>query len=229
LFSRLGLGIVSKEDAIAACKYDTNCSLCGNCRLLYEPPVLFCSGDCGIQKINRNRFYYADKDEQNFWCDRCYQDLNEEMSIQLDNDKHTKKSLLIKLKNDLIPEEKWVQCDFCEEWCHQICALFNGSRKHASNTFACPKCVISKHKTHPNNRYVDPVTSYRDASNLPECTLSRVIEEGISQTLSEEYKRIAKERACDVSDVEKVEDLCVRVVMSSEKKHKVREGVSALV
>jgi E1A/CREB-binding protein len=226
----LGLGISSKEDAIAACKEDATCSLCGNSRLLFEPPTLFCSGAlCGMQKIRRNVFYYTDQCKQNFWCDRCHHGLKEDNVLQLDDGKETKKSLLIRLKNDSTPEEQWVQCDDCEGWCHQVCALFNGNRKHSSKSFSCPKCVVAKSGSQKQENDDNPITSYKDATDLPECKLSRAIEEGLSHTLTEEYERIAEERTCDLSEVEKVEGLCVRVVMSLEKKHKVREGVSPLI
>ena len=225
LFVRVGLGIVTKEDAIAACKDDATCSLCGQSRLLYDPPSLFCSGvQCGMQKIRRNVFYYTDKMKQNCWCDRCYNGLEEEAAIELDDGKETKKSLLLKLKNDSMPEEQWVQCDICNEWQHQVCALF---KRNSSKRFACPKCVVTNSKKCiSGTTEAESASSFKDASALPECKLSCAIEDGLYQTLSEEYERIAKVRGCDVSEVEKADGLCVRVVMSLEKKHKVREGVS---
>ena len=54
---------------------------------------------------------------------------------------------LQKRKNDDVVAEPWVQCDKCEGWCHQICALFN-PRKNSlvpealedDVQFTCPAC-----------------------------------------------------------------------------------------
>eukprot|EP00804_Cyclotella_cryptica_P008134 CCRYP_004622-RC/>CCRYP_004622-RC protein AED:0.01 eAED:0.01 QI:2408/0.8/0.83/1/1/0.83/6/813/1435 len=219
-----GLGMSPKTEAVGACENDSTCSLCGKFRLLFEPPALYCSGVCGMQKIRRNGFYYTDQYKQNHWCDRCFTGLKEDQTIQLDDGKETKKSLLVRMKNDLTPEEQWVQCDVCHDWCHQICALFNANRNNSSKTFSCPKCVLTKLKEQNENL---EYSSFKDASALPECKLSRAIESGLFETLSEEYKKIANQRACDVSQVEKADGLCVRVVLSQEKKHKVREGMQS--
>ena len=179
-----------------------------------------------MQKIRRNGFYYTDQDRQNHWCDRCYSGLKEHETIQLDDGREVKKSLLVRMKNDLTPEEQWVQCDTCHEWCHQICALFNGNRNQSSSTFSCPKCVVAKSKKERNEKIDSSL--FKDASALPECKLSRAIESGLFETLSEEYAKIANQRRCDLSQVEKADGLCVRVVLSLEKKHKVREEVSSI-
>ena len=212
-----------KEEAVAACKNEDTCCLCGKSQLKLEPPSLFCSGTlCGMTKIRRNAFYHTDQRKQNYWCERCYNRLTEDEAIQLDDGKETKKSLLVKFKNDSTPEEQWVQCDKCEEWSHQVCALFHGNRQHSSKAFACPKCTIMSLQTENN----ETASTYKNAAALPITKLSRAIEKGLSQTLSEEYQRVAKERSCDVSEVERADGLCVRVVMSLEKKHQVRDGVS---
>lgn len=174
-----------------------------------------------MTKIRRNAFYHTDRRKQNYWCDRCYNGLPEDKAIQLDDGKETKKSLLIKLKNDLTPEEQWVQCDTCQNWSHQVCSLY-GNRQHSSKAFACPKCTMTSLQSEHNAT----VSTYKNAAALPETKLSCAIEEGLSQTLSEEYQRIAKEKSCDISEIERADGLCVRVVMSLEKKHQVRDGVS---
>ena len=61
---------------------------------------------------------------------------------------------------------------------------------------------------------------------MPHCKLSESLEQGIARTLSQVYEKVAKDRGCTVAQVEKAENLCVRVVSSLEKKQKVREGVS---
>jgi hypothetical protein len=56
--------------------------------------------------------------------------------------------------------------------------------------------------------------------------LSESIEKGIARTLSKAYEKLAKDRDCTIAQVEKAENLFVRVVSSLQKKQKVREGVS---
>ena len=197
------------------------CSLCGNHRLLYELPSLYCSGTCG-RNIRRNAMYYTDRMKQNQWCEACYAEKNDDEPLQLDNGKVTKKSLLQQMKNDKSPEEKWVQCDACQNWVHQVCALFNGTQNYKSASFTCPQCHI---KSEANST---PSTPPKGAADLLQCKMGESIEKGIAQALSKEYERVAKDRDCTVAQVEKAENLYVRVVSNLEKKHKVREGVSNL-
>lgn len=158
--------------------------------------------------------------KQNQWCEACYVDQKDDEPLLLDNGKETKKSLLQQMKNDKSPEEKWVQCDKCNDWVHQVCALFNGTQNYKSASFTCPKCYVKSESSHT------PSIAPKGAADLLQCKLSESIEKGIEQTLSKEYERLAKERDCAVAQVEKAENLCVRVVSSLDKKQKVREGVS---
>mmetsp|Transcript_27183 Transcript_27183/g.57354 ORF Transcript_27183/g.57354 Transcript_27183/m.57354 type:complete len:699 (+) Transcript_27183:4052-6148(+) len=203
-------------------KRGNSCSLCGNYRRLFDPPALVCSGVCGMQKIRRNATYYTDRFKQNHWCERCYSNMKEGQPVELDDGRQTKKSQLLKLKNDSTPEEAWVQCDQCHDWNHQICALFNGSQNSKSSSFTCPKCHI---KNQSKGRQA--LSIVKGASDLPHCNMSRSIEEGLAKTLSKAYEKVAEDRSCTVSQVEKAEGLCVRVVSSLEKKHKVREEMLA--
>ena len=55
------------------------------------------------------------------------------------------KATLIKKKNDDDLEEPWVQCDYCEDWYHQLCVLFNGRRNEGGEApFTCPNCILSQ-------------------------------------------------------------------------------------
>lgn len=201
------------------------CALCKNHRLLFEPITLVCSGSCGMQKIRRNANYYTDRNKQNYWCERCHGGLTEADPVQLDDGKETTKSLLLKLKNDATPEESWVQCDECHDWVHQICALFN-PRQNVKSPFTCPKCHLKAKTADEGNRMLD--TSFKDAKDLPQCKMSEAMEERLSIALLKAYEKVAQDRGCTVAQVEKAEDLTIRVVSSLEKKHKVREEVSLL-
>lgn len=203
------------------------CSLCGNHRRLFDPPALFCSGSCGMHKIRRSATYYTDRFKQNHWCERCYNThLKESEPIQLDDGRETAKSLLVKLKNDSIPEEAWVQCDQCHEWNHQICALFNGTQNSKLSPFTCPKCHVKEANSTAEGMQVKNV---KGACELPHCDLSRSIEDGLSKTLLQAYEKVAMDRGCTVAQVEKAEGLTVRVISSLEKKQKVREEVRSTV
>lgn len=179
-----------------------------------------------MQKIRRNATYYTDRFKQNHWCERCYNRLEEGELIQLDDGKQTKKAMLLKQKNDSTPEESWVQCDKCHDWNHQICSLFNGSQNSKGSSYICPKCFVEEKTTTTADDTVSPAKTIKGAVDLPHCNLSRSIEEGLLKMLSKEYERVARDRGCTVAQVEKAEGLCVRVVSSLEKKHKVREEVS---
>lgn len=178
-----------------------------------------------MQKIRRNASYYTDRFKQNHWCERCYNNLKEGERLKLDDGKETKKSLLSKLKNDSTPEETWVQCDRCHDWNHQICALFNGAQNSKGAPFTCPKCYM---KDKASGMKGTPVCGIiKGAVDLPHCNLSRSIEDGLSKTLSQAYEKVAADRGCTVSQVEKAEGLSVRVVSSLEKKHMVRDEMLA--
>mmetsp|Transcript_30661 Transcript_30661/g.64895 ORF Transcript_30661/g.64895 Transcript_30661/m.64895 type:complete len:678 (+) Transcript_30661:3234-5267(+) len=179
-----------------------------------------------MQKIRRNAIYYSDRFKQNHWCERCEKHLKEDKPIRLDDGRETKKSLLLKLKNDSMPEEAWVQCDQCHDWNHQICSLFNGAQNSKSSCYTCPKCYIEEEANALEG--TPAISTIKGAKELPHCNLSRSIEEGLLQTLSKAYEQVAEDRGCTVAQVEKAENLCVRVVSSLEKKHKVREEMLAM-
>jgi E1A/CREB-binding protein len=180
-----------------------------------------------MQKIRRNAVHYTDRLKQNHWCDRCYTRLKDGERVLLDDGRETKKSLLLKLKNDSNPEESWIQCGKCQSWNHQICALVNGTQSSKSS-FTCPKCHI-KSLADSKTKYTPAAPSHvtKGATNLPHCKLSRSIEDGLEKVLSEAYEKVAEDRGCTVNQVEKVDGLCVRVLSSLDKKHKVREEMLA--
>ena len=81
------------------------CKFCGCEKLLFEPPVFFCNGmNCQSQRIRRNSHYYVGGNNQYYWCNQCYSDLDENANIEM-ADLTLRKSDLTKKKNDEVHEE----------------------------------------------------------------------------------------------------------------------------
>jgi len=200
-----------------------SCILCGSQRRLFEPVTLYCNGACGMQRIRRNATYYTDHTKLNHWCASCFADLDGKELILLEDGSEVQKSALQKFKNDGLPEEAWVQCDECNGWVHQICALFNGRRNKNAAAYRCPKCHIKKGR---QGELSKTETHVKVAKDLPHCKMSTAIEKGLHKALASAYEDRAMELGVDVSEVEKAEGLFVRVVSNMEKKHVVRDEVS---
>jgi E1A/CREB-binding protein len=200
------------------------CGLCGGRRKLFQPTVLYCSGSCGQQKIRRNAKYYSDHSKTNHWCGSCYATMSETDLIVLDDGSEIRKKDLQQFKNDALPEEGWVQCDFCDSWVHQICALFNGRKNRTSSSYMCPKCDIAKRSSGELLVSGDN-EQLKMAKDLPHCKMSETIEDGLRASLAKAYVERANELGVDLADVEKPDPLYVRVVSNMEKKHIVRDEV----
>ena len=196
------------------------CSLCDSQRRLFEPTVLYCNGECGMQKIRRGAQYYTDRTKSNHWCTSCFSLLKDEESIVLDDGCEVKKHELQKLKNDATPEEAWVQCDKCDSWVHQICALFNGRKNKSKAAYLCPKCHLDKVVKGEANQ---PEMLMKAAKDLPHSNMSMAIENGLHGALQKAYAQQALDRGIPLANVSKAEGLSVRVISNMEKKHIVRD------
>jgi E1A/CREB-binding protein len=176
-----------------------------------------------MQRIKRHSTYFTDKTKQNHWCDDCYAVINPEERLVLDDGNEVLKKELQEFKNDALPEEGWVNCDVCQSWVHQICALFNGRTNRSSATYTCPNCCLrmaeSGDLTLPSRRNLN------GAEHLPESNLSRAIEKGLADALKVAYESRAKDLGVSVSEVERAEGLSVRVLSNVEKKHFVGDEV----
>jgi len=202
------------------------CILCNSQRRLFEPTILYCNGVCGMQRIRRNSYYYktGSKSNVNHWCVNCHSLLKYDETIMLDDGTEVRKEDLQKVKNDGMPEEAWVQCDKCDSWVHQICALFNGRKNKSASLFSCPKCDLEKLSEYKEKLASKPL---KEAAALPQCKMSLVIEKGLKIQLTKAYMLRAKEKGLPLMEVEKVEGLTVRVVSNMEKKHVVRDKMFA--
>ena len=61
--------------------------------------------------------------------------------VTLDSGQKVKKTTLQRLTNDAQSDEPWAQCDRCDGWVHQICALFNGRENGDNADYICPNCI----------------------------------------------------------------------------------------
>ena len=187
--------------------------------------MLYCAGmSCGMERIQRNATYYTYGSNQNCWCQDCYDRLKQNEIITLDDGSEIMKSRLLRSKHDSLPEEVWIECEDCKSRVHQICALYNGRMSKPKSVFWCPKCILKNR----NSSKAPEMTSNR-AKDLPVCSMSDFMEKGLAETLAAAYEAKAKERNVAVSDVEKVEGLCIRVMSHIETKHVVRDEVRCRV
>jgi hypothetical protein len=169
------------------------CQLCGCEKLLFEPPVFYCNGlSCRSKRIRRNSYFYVGGNNQYHWCQTCYDDLKENKPIEL-ADITLRKSQLDKKKNNEIPEESWVQCDRCERWIHQICALFNTRQNTDQRSeFVCPSCTCMERK---KKGKPEPTSTTPMAEDLPRTKLSEYLEKHVREKLTDKLAEMATEKA----------------------------------
>ena len=168
------------------------CALCGCEKLLFEPPVFYCNGlKCPSKRIRRNSYYYVGGNNQYHWCHLCFAELKESNPIEL-ADMTIRKSTLLKKKNDEVHEESWVQCDKCERWIHQICALFNTRQnKDQRSEYTCPKCTIDERLKKGST---DATSTTPMAEDLPRTKLSEYLETHVRKRVDAWLERAAKEK-----------------------------------
>jgi E1A/CREB-binding protein len=187
------------------------CLLCGCEKLIFEPPVFYCNGlNCPSKRIRRNSYYYVAGNNQYHWCHQCYQELKENQTIEL-GDMTIKKEALTKKKNDEVHEESWVQCDRCERWIHQICALFNTRQnKDQRSEYACPRCTIEERR---KKGQLDAISTTPMAEDLPRTVLSEYLEDHVRKKVDEYIEKCSQEKAA--ADVSFLVAICLSICISS--------------
>jgi hypothetical protein len=168
------------------------CSLCGEEKRLFEPPVFFCSGmNCTNTRIRRQQFFYVSGHAQYNWCNSCYNELDEKLPIELPESQIYKRDL-VKKKNNEEPEENWVACDDCERWVHQICGLFNARQNKDSDVkYSCPKCLLKRRKTGSAKQ----TERLPGAADLPKTVFSEWLENHVNKKIQWKFEKLALEKA----------------------------------
>ncbi|MBA0839302.1 hypothetical protein Goarm_005046 [Gossypium armourianum] len=224
-----------KNQAMGHSMSENSCQLCAVEKLTFEPPPIYCS-PCGAW-IKRNAMYYTvgAGDPRHYFCNPCHNESRGD-SIVVDGT-IIPKARLEKKKNDEETEEWWVQCDKCEAWQHQICALFNGRRNDGGQAeYTCPNCYITE--VDRGERKPLPQSAVLGAKDLPRTILSDCIEQRLFRRLKQERQERARVQGKCYDEVINIlfksvdsmlymvpgaEALVIRVVSSVDKKLEVKQ------
>lgn len=210
-----------RESRVVNVERENSCQLCGADELSLAPAPIYCSS-CG-GRIRRSAIYYSTLEENDIrhcFCTSCYKAsrgmFTTSSGIALS------KSKLGKMKNDEEEEEAWVQCDKCEGWQHQICALYNDKNDTEGNSqFICPICCL---KEIQNGERTPPIVrTVLGAKDLPQTMLSDHIEQRLFRCLQKEREEKARVTGKSIDEVPEAEGLVVRVVLSVDKLVKVNK------
>ncbi|KAJ4958739.1 hypothetical protein NE237_025850 [Protea cynaroides] len=186
-----------KNQAMEHSMSENSCQLCAVEKLTFEPPPIYCT-PCGA-RIKRNAMYYTmgTGDTRHYFCIPCYNEA----------------------RGDII---EWVQCDKCEAWQHQICALFNGRRNDGGQAeYTCPNCYMQE--IEGEGRKPLPQSAVLGAKDLPRTILSDHIEQRLHRRLKQERQERARLMGKSYDEVPGAEALVVRVVSSVDKKLEVKQ------
>ncbi|XP_015880568.3 histone acetyltransferase HAC12 isoform X2 [Ziziphus jujuba] len=213
---RVGQGNLKKEIGNS----ENICQLCALDKLFLAPATMYCSC-CGACIKKNKRYYHAPGENGTHYCfcTSCYKwSRGGNISFR---GMCFSKAKLFKMKNDEETEESWVQCDKCEGWQHQICALFNEkSDLEGQAEYLCPKCCLQRIESGDSL----PQSNYAfSAKSLPKTMLSNHIEQRLLRQLKQEREERAKVTGKSFDEVPGAEGLVVRVVLSVEKKLEVKK------
>ncbi|KAK9066807.1 hypothetical protein SSX86_014130 [Deinandra increscens subsp. villosa] len=211
---------VEKNQALEHSMSENSCQLCAVEKLTFEPPPIYCT-PCGA-RIKRNAMFYTvgTGDTRHYFCIPCYNEARGD-TINVDGT-NISKARLEKKKNDEETEEWWVQCDRCEAWQHQICALFNGRRNDGGQAeYTCPNCYVDE--VERGERKPLAQSAVLGAKDLPRTILSDHIESRLFGRLKQERLERARVHGKSYDEVPGAESLVVRVVSSVDKKLEVKQ------
>ncbi|XP_074326130.1 histone acetyltransferase HAC12-like [Apium graveolens] len=192
------------------------CQLCAMDKLEFAPAPMYCL--CCRSPIRHDLIYYQVIDElgaKHCFCSTCHR-LSRKTILSFP------KTKLQKEKNNLKTEESWVQCDKCEGWQHQICALYNDKRDPGGKAaYICPKCRLQELKAKEGQPLSKTASLY--AKDLPRSMLSDHIEERLFKRLRKEREEISKDLSKNLGEVPEEADFSVRVVLSIDKELEVNK------
>ncbi|XP_048536240.1 probable histone acetyltransferase HAC-like 1 [Triticum urartu] len=190
------------------------CQLCKQEKLTFEPPPMYCF-PCGA-RIRRNGPYYAydTRDTHHSVCIPCY-NKSRAHTIEVEGQMFPK-ARFQKKRNDEETQECWVNCERCNCWQHQICALFNDINYDVEQAYTCLYCYIEEVKR--GLHVPSPQSAVLGASDLPRTALSDHIEERLFKRLKLERQARAVQTGRSFDEVAGADGLVVRVVSSVDKK-----------
>ncbi|KAJ4886470.1 Histone acetyltransferase HAC5 [Raphanus sativus] len=202
-----------KNKAMGLTMSENSCQLCAVERLAFEPTPIYCT-PCGA-RIKRNAMHYTvvSGESRHYVCIPCYNEARTN-TVSVDGTL-VPKSRFEKKKNDEEVEEPWVQCDKCQAWQHQICALFNGRRNHGQAEYTCPNCYIEEVER-GERKPVSP-SVILGAQSLPASTLSNHLEQRLFKKLKQERQERARLQGKSYDEVPGADSLVIRVVASIDK------------
>lgn len=194
---------------------DQACRACGAVRLTFEPPPLYCI-TCNNRIKKGQTYYFVMMDiNKHSTCSSCYNSIKDNLVI---DGKQVPKAKLTKKKNEEELEEPWVQCDFCDAWVHQVCALFNkGRNEGGSGQYACPDCLVKELEQKKRKPIVNRPQAMLEAKDLAKTKLSDFLEQRLATFLRFEREVRAKSVGKKPSEVPTADGLTVRIVNTCDK------------
>jgi E1A/CREB-binding protein len=193
------------------------CVACGQHNLLFEPPPLYCL-NCNnrIKKGQTYWFTMVNDTHKHSVCGACHKDhIKDSLKVE---GKNVPKSKLKKKKNEEKLLEPWVQCDYCDAWVHQVCALFNKVRDEGgAGQYACPNCLVKKMEKGTIKQITSRPQAMLEAKDLAKTKLSDFLEQRIAKFLTQERQVRATALGKKPSEVPTATGLMIRIVNSNDK------------
>ncbi|KAL2466281.1 Histone acetyltransferase HAC1 [Abeliophyllum distichum] len=205
---------------------EKSCQLCGLEKLMFEPPPIYCT-PCAA-RIKRNSVYYTatPPDRQYCFCIPCYNDACGDTIVVYGTS--IPKAGMKEKENNEETEEPWVQCDKCEAWQHQICALFDCRKNNGGQAeYTCPKCYAAQ--VGRGERVPSLQSAVLGAKYLPKTILSDHIEQRLFRKLKLERQLRARLQRKDYDEVPGAESLIVRLISSLDKKMEIKPGLHEIL